>query len=98
MLGRLARALGDAGVNIGARLPTFGGITQGASEIGRAWNGTDETPRARRRHRRHGGGAGGVIASAATAGHVYELEDGRVVRARNYLSHAEAVEAAGLWE
>ena len=31
-------------------------------------------------------------------GQIYELEDGRLVRARNYLSHAEALEAAGLSE
>jgi ketosteroid isomerase-like protein len=31
-------------------------------------------------------------------GTVYELENGRVVRVRNYLSHAEALEAAGLSE
>ncbi len=31
-------------------------------------------------------------------GQVYELEDGRLVRVRNYLSHAEALEATGLRE
>src|SRR5918995_645766 len=31
-------------------------------------------------------------------GVVWELKDGRVVRARNYLRHAEAIEAAGLSE
>jgi ketosteroid isomerase-like protein len=31
-------------------------------------------------------------------GQVWELEGGRVIRARNYFSHAEALEAAGLRE
>jgi ketosteroid isomerase-like protein len=31
-------------------------------------------------------------------GVVFELRDGRVIRATNYLSHAEALEAAGLQE
>ncbi len=31
-------------------------------------------------------------------GVVYELSDGRIVRASNYLAHAEALEAAGLEE
>jgi ketosteroid isomerase-like protein len=31
-------------------------------------------------------------------GQVYELQDGRVVRVRNYLTHPEALEAAGLSE
>ena len=31
-------------------------------------------------------------------GQVWELKDGRVVRARNYLNHAAALEAAGLSE
>jgi ketosteroid isomerase-like protein len=31
-------------------------------------------------------------------GHVCELEDGRIARVRNYLTHAEALEAAGLRE
>jgi ketosteroid isomerase-like protein len=31
-------------------------------------------------------------------GTVFKMEDGRVVRGRNYLSHAEALEAAGLSE
>jgi ketosteroid isomerase-like protein len=31
-----------------------------------------------------------------TIGQVYELEEGRVARVRNYLSHADALEAAGL--
>jgi hypothetical protein len=31
-------------------------------------------------------------------GHVYELEAGSIVRVSNYLSHAEALEAAGLRE
>ena len=38
-LGHLARALGDAGVNIELAYTTFGGITQGASEIGRPATG-----------------------------------------------------------
>jgi len=29
-------------------------------------------------------------------GQVWELEEGRMIRARNYFSHAEALEAAGL--
>jgi ketosteroid isomerase-like protein len=31
-------------------------------------------------------------------GQVWELEEGRMIRARNYFSHAEALEAAGLRE
>ncbi len=31
-------------------------------------------------------------------GVVYELSEGRIVRASNYLAHAEALEAAGLSE
>jgi ketosteroid isomerase-like protein len=31
-------------------------------------------------------------------GQIYELKDGRMVRVRNYFSHAEALEAAGLRE
>jgi hypothetical protein len=31
-------------------------------------------------------------------GQVFELEDGRVARVTNCLSHAEALEAVGLWE
>ena len=31
-------------------------------------------------------------------GLVYELENGRVVQVRNYFSHVEALEAAGLSE
>jgi ketosteroid isomerase-like protein len=31
-------------------------------------------------------------------GQVYELQDGRIARVRNYLGHAEALEAAGLSE
>jgi ketosteroid isomerase-like protein len=31
-------------------------------------------------------------------GQVWELEDGRVIRARNYLNHADALQAAGLSE
>jgi hypothetical protein len=31
-----------------------------------------------------------------TTGQVYELEEGRIVRVRNYLSHAAALEAVGL--
>ena len=39
MLGGLARALGDANLNIELAYTTFGGITQGASEIGRPATG-----------------------------------------------------------
>jgi hypothetical protein len=31
-------------------------------------------------------------------GQVYELKEGRMVRVTNYLSHADALEAAGLSE
>jgi len=31
-------------------------------------------------------------------GQVWELKDGRVVRSRNYLNHADALDAAGLRE
>jgi ketosteroid isomerase-like protein len=31
-------------------------------------------------------------------GQIYELKEGRMVRVRNYFSHAEALEAAGLRE
>ncbi len=34
----------------------------------------------------------------AENGVVYELRDGRIIRATNYLAHAEALEAAGLSE
>ena len=43
-------------------------------------------------------GKGSGVPVELTIGQVYELEDGRVVRVRNYLTHAEALEAAGLRE
>jgi ketosteroid isomerase-like protein len=43
-------------------------------------------------------GKGSGVPVDLHVGQVYELEDGRVVRVRNYLNHAEALEAAGLRE
>jgi ketosteroid isomerase-like protein len=43
------------------------------------------------------GGLGGVPLDA-TVGHLYTFEDGKVRRVRQYLSRAEALEAAGLRE
>jgi ketosteroid isomerase-like protein len=43
-----------------------------------------------------GKGSGALV--ELDVGVVWELKDGRVVRARNYVSHAEALEAAGLRE
>ena len=43
-------------------------------------------------------GKGSGVPVELKVGQVYELEDGRLVRVRNYLSHAEALEAAGLSE
>ena len=43
-------------------------------------------------------GRGSGVPVELNLGQVYELEDGRLIRARNYLSHAEALEAVGLSE
>jgi ketosteroid isomerase-like protein len=43
-------------------------------------------------------GKGSGVPVEMKLGHVYELEAGRVLRVRNYFSHAEALEAAGLSE
>jgi ketosteroid isomerase-like protein len=43
-------------------------------------------------------GKGSGVPVEADVGQVYELEDGRLARTRNYLSHAKALEAAGLEE
>ena len=43
-------------------------------------------------------GRGSGLPVEADVGQVYELENGRMLRVRNYLSHAEALEAAGLRE
>ena len=43
-------------------------------------------------------GKGSGVPVDLNVGQVYELEDGRQVRVTNYPSHAEALEAAGLWE
>ena len=45
-----------------------------------------------------GTGKGSGVPVEWKVGQVYELEDGRSARVRNYLSHAEALEAAGLSE
>ncbi len=43
-------------------------------------------------------GKGSGVPVELHLGQVQELEDGRVIRVRNYLEHAEALEAAGLSE
>jgi ketosteroid isomerase-like protein len=43
-------------------------------------------------------GKGSGVPVELNLGQVYELEDGRIARVRNYLGHAEALEAAGLRE
>ncbi len=43
-------------------------------------------------------GIGSGVPVEMKLGLVYELENGRVVQVRNYFSHAEALEAAGLPE
>ena len=43
-------------------------------------------------------GKGSGVPVELDVGQVYELEDGRLVRVRNYLSHAATLEAAGLEE
>ena len=43
-------------------------------------------------------GKGSGVPVEMNVGQVYELEDGRLVRVRNYLSHEDALEAAGLEE
>jgi ketosteroid isomerase-like protein len=43
-------------------------------------------------------GKGSGVPVELNLGMVFELEDGRIVRIRNYQSHAEALEAAGLSE
>jgi ketosteroid isomerase-like protein len=43
-------------------------------------------------------GRGSGVPVELHQGLVYELEGGRVIRCRNYLDHAEALEAAGLRE
>jgi ketosteroid isomerase-like protein len=43
-------------------------------------------------------GKGSGVPVELNVGQVFELEDGLLVRVRNYLSHAEALEAAGLRE
>jgi ketosteroid isomerase-like protein len=43
-------------------------------------------------------GKGSGVPVELKLGWVWELEDGRVTRVRNYLTHAEALEAAGLRE
>jgi ketosteroid isomerase-like protein len=43
-------------------------------------------------------GKGSGVPVELNLAQVYELEDGRMIRARNYLSHADALEAAGLQE
>jgi ketosteroid isomerase-like protein len=43
-------------------------------------------------------GKGSGVPVELKVGQVYELEDGRVARVRNYLSQADALEAAGLSE
>jgi ketosteroid isomerase-like protein len=43
-------------------------------------------------------GKGSGVPVELNLGQVYELEEGRIVRIRNYQSHAEALEAAGLRE
>ena len=43
-------------------------------------------------------GKGSGVSVELNLGQVYELEAGRVARVRNYPSHAEALEAAGLRE
>ena len=40
----------------------------------------------------------GVASRSSSIGLIYELKDGRVIRITNYLTHAEALEAAGLRE
>jgi ketosteroid isomerase-like protein len=43
-------------------------------------------------------GKGSGVPVELNLGQVYELEAGRIVRVRNYLGHAQALEAAGLRE
>jgi ketosteroid isomerase-like protein len=45
-----------------------------------------------------GTGKGSGVPVELNVGVIWELNGGRVVRARNYLSHADALEAAGLSE
>jgi ketosteroid isomerase-like protein len=45
-----------------------------------------------------GTGKGSGVPVALDLGLIYELKDGRVIRITNYLTHAEALEAAGLSE
>ena len=43
-------------------------------------------------------GKGSGVPVELNIGQVYELEDGRLIRVTNYLSHAKAIDAAGLRE
>ena len=48
--------------------------------------------------RQSGTGKGSGVPVELDLGLIYELKDGRVIRITNYLTHAEALEAAGLSE